>query len=356
MGNLLRLLSRDDSTCCSVDQNKYDVILDFENAVPSEAERELHENIADILRESRLIIQELQQYKGAGKEIKEAISDANEECQRRAREAVVPLVMKLEQFYMFSQKLKETLPTLLMELCRPEMSPCQHLETQQALVKQFAEILEFTLKFDELKMTTPAIQNDLSYYRRTVMRQLDTQSPIGHESHAISLFYAIPTPMLKVHNEIPLENTTETFGTMAKVCQRMLENPDLIARFQREETHLFILRVMVALVILYDHVHPDGAFVRASNVDVSIDCCIDVVSIDCCSVDGVKVLKDQPASSSENLLNALRYTTKHLNDNNTPRYIKTLLQCEIQKGHRSANRPFNFHEIAREHFCYYCDI
>ncbi|KAL7637829.1 UNVERIFIED_CONTAM: hypothetical protein RMT77_011441 [Armadillidium vulgare] len=321
MGNLLRLLSRDDSTCCSVDQNKYDVILDFENAVPSEAERELHENIADILRESRLIIQELQQYKGAAKEIKEAISDANEECQRRAREAVVPLVMKLEQFYMFSQKLKETLPTLLMELCRPEMSPCQHLETQQALVKQFAEILEFTLKFDELKMTTPAIQNDLSYYRRTVMRQLDTQSPIGHESHAISLFYAIPTPMLKVvsdtttkfvneHNEIPLENTTETFGTMAKVCQRMLENPDLIARFQREETHLFILRVMVALVILYDHVHPDGAFVRASNVDVK-GC--------------VKVLKDQPASSSENLLNALRYTTKHLNDNNTPRYIKTLL-------------------------------
>ena len=50
-------------------------------------------------------------------------------------------------------------------------------------------------------MTTPAIQNDLSYYRRTVMRQMDSQSPIGHESHAISLFYAIPTPMLKVVSE-----------------------------------------------------------------------------------------------------------------------------------------------------------
>ncbi|MCL4144103.1 UNVERIFIED_CONTAM: hypothetical protein GTU68_041640, partial [Idotea baltica] len=168
---------------------------------------------------------------------------SNEECQRKAREAVVPLVTKLEQFHAFSQRLKDSLPTLLLELCRPEMSPCQHLETQQALVKQFAEILEFTLKFDELKvkkgvlqMTTPAIQNDLSYYRRTVMRQLDAQSPLGHESHTISLFYAIPTPMLKIvsdattkfvneHKEIPLENTTETFGTMAKVCQRMLENP-----------------------------------------------------------------------------------------------------------------------------------
>lgn len=32
------------------------------------------------------------------------------------------------------------------------MTPTQHLETQQALVKQFAEILEFVLKFDENKV------------------------------------------------------------------------------------------------------------------------------------------------------------------------------------------------------------
>lgn len=32
------------------------------------------------------------------------------------------------------------------------MTPTQHLENQQALVKQFAEILEFTLKFDEYKV------------------------------------------------------------------------------------------------------------------------------------------------------------------------------------------------------------
>lgn len=43
----------------------------------------------------------------------------------------------------------------------------------------------------------------------------------------------------------------------------------MIARFRREETQLFILRVMVALIILYDHVHPVGAFVKASTVDVS---------------------------------------------------------------------------------------
>jgi len=39
----------------------------------------------------------------------------------------------------------------------------------------------------------------------------------------------------------------------------------------------------------------------------------------------VRVLKEQPASRSEGLLNALRYTTKHLNDDSTPKTFKTLL-------------------------------
>ncbi len=49
---------------------------------------------------------------------------------------------------------------------------------------------------------------------------------------------------------------------MAKVCQKMLEMPELKSRLQYEETELFILRVMVAIIILYDHVHPTGAFAK----------------------------------------------------------------------------------------------
>ncbi|XP_063885066.1 CYFIP-related Rac1 interactor B-like [Scylla paramamosain] len=337
MGNLLRLLARDDAgnSCCS--HQKYDVFLDFENAEPSAQERHLYEDVAAVLRGSHAVISDLQQYKGAAKEIREAISDPADDCQRKAWEIVTPLVQKLKQFYLFSNDIEMIVPRILAELCGPEMTPTAHLENQQALVKQFAEILEFTLKFDELKMTTPAIQNDFSYYRRIIMRTRIEQNGssgtvanngmeetlcIDHQlGNKMSLFYANSTPMLKIlseatskfvteHKEIPLANTTETLSTMARVCQRMLENPELIARFRREETHLFILRVMVALIILYDHVHPTGAFARASTIDVK-GC--------------VKVLKDQPASSSENLLNALRYTTKHLNDDSTPKHIRSLL-------------------------------
>jgi len=211
------------------------------------------------------------------------------------------------------------------------MTPTQHLETQQALVKRFAEILQFVLIFDECKMKTPAIQNDFSYYRRTITRQrtynhngsehVDTREVTNELAKRMSLFYAHATLMLKVlseatsmfvqeNSDIPIENTTETLGTMAKVCLRMLESPNLISQFQREETQLFVLRVMVGLVILYDHVHPQGAFVKATNVDVKW-----------C----VKLLKEQPAARSEGLLNALRYTTKHLNEEATPKNIRNLL-------------------------------
>ncbi|GBP79761.1 Protein FAM49B [Eumeta japonica] len=92
-------------------------------------------------------------------------------------------------------------------------------------------------------MKTPAIQNDFSYYRRSVSRRSLSEEPPADDSPRISgelanrmsLFYAQATPMLKVlseatsqfvnDNQQDLENTTETLSTMAKVCLRMLENP-----------------------------------------------------------------------------------------------------------------------------------
>ncbi|XP_073997567.1 CYFIP-related Rac1 interactor B [Rhodnius prolixus] len=345
MGKLLSLLSRDESNCCT--PQKYDVFLDFENAEPTECEREVFDEVEKVLECSESILNELGLYKGAGREIREAITTPTEQSQTKAWNIVLPLVEKLKNFYLFSIQLERIVPKLLGELCSGAMSPAQHLEQQQALVKQFAEILEFVLKFDEYKMKTPAIQNDFSYYRRTMNRRQrlwssdcgTTGERVGRQqdpllsccggseevssdlANRMSLFYAHATPMLRVlteatanfvqqNNDIPVENTTETLATMAKVCLRMLESPSLVSQFEHEETELLVLRVMVGLVILYDHVHPQGAFTKSSNLDVK-GC--------------VRLLKEQPPVKSEPLLNALRYTTKHLNDDSTPKQIKNLL-------------------------------
>lgn len=249
--------------------------------------------------------------------------------QERAWSAVCPLVAKLKRFYEFSLRLENALRSLLEALTCPPYPPTQHLEREQALAKQFAEILHFTLSFDELKMTNPAIQNDFSYYRRTISRnrinnlQLDAESEVNNEmANRMSLFYAEATPMLKTlsnattkfvseNKTLPIEDTTDCLSTMACVCRVMLETPEYRSRFTNTETLLFCMRVMVGVIILYDHVHPVGAFAKTSKIDMK-GC--------------IKVLKDQPSTSTEGLLNALRYTTRHLNDDTTSKQIRALLQ------------------------------
>merc|ERR1711916_92279 len=101
---------------------------------------------------------------------------------------------------------------------------------------QFAEILQFVLKFDDLKMNNPAIQNDFSYYRRTLNRLKmnnagadDSAVVSNEEANRMSLFYAYPTPMLKTISDattkfvsenraIPVENTTDLLCDMASLC------------------------------------------------------------------------------------------------------------------------------------------
>ena len=48
----------------------------------------------------------------------------------------------------------------------------------------------------------------------------------------------------------------------------------------------------MGIILLYDHVHPVGAFAKTSKIDMK-GC--------------IKVLKDQPPNSVEGLLNALRW-------------------------------------------------
>uniref|UniRef100_A0A8C5VYH6 CYFIP related Rac1 interactor B n=1 Tax=Microcebus murinus TaxID=30608 RepID=A0A8C5VYH6_MICMU len=164
---------------------------------------------------------------------------ADEKLQEKAWGAVVPLVEILRIF--------------------SEVSVRKYLEyflftREQALAKQFAEILHFTLRFDELKMTNPAIQNDFSYYRRTLSRMRINNVPAEGENEVnnelanrMSLFYAEATPMLKTlsdattkfvseNKNLPIENTTDCLSTMASVCRVMLETPEYRSRFTNEET------------------------------------------------------------------------------------------------------------------------
>lgn len=323
MGNLLQVLKKDGK------RPSAEVFLDFENAQPTGEEQEVYDKVKAVLDRASAILSDLDSYQGAGEQIRAAISNpANEEYQTQAWDAVSPLVVKLKEFYLYCGEIEAVLPSLLEALCAED--PMASLERKQALAKQFAEILHFVLKFDDLKMTNPAIQNDFSYYRRTLSRMKMT-NPNGEEANVVvtneeanrmSLFYAYPTPMLKAisdtttkfvseNKSIPIDNTTDCLATMATICRIMIESPDIAQRFHNPETILFCQRVLVGAIILYDHVHLIGAFSKKNPV-------IDIQA-------SIRALKMHANAHLEGLLNALRYTTKHLNDEDTPKKVKQLL-------------------------------
>ena len=313
MGSLISYISQGN--------HSEDIFLDFEKAVPqSEEEKQVFDSVSQVLNKGPDILERLSTYPGCEEAIRKAITNPSEEAEEAAWEAVLPAVEELKEFYDFSLELEEVFPRLLVTLCKD--SPKANLANLQSLAKQMANVFDFVLRFDDLKMVNPAIQNDFSYYRRTLnkmkLSKKDLNISIRDElANRMSLFFAYPTPMMNVINEttvkflsqgdgVPRENVTDALATMASVCQEMVQK----GNFQNKETNMFCLRSMTGSIILFDHLHSTGAFSRKSPIHIK-GC--------------ITALKNFPGGSPDGLLNALRFTTQHLSDPDTPANIKHML-------------------------------
>jgi len=300
--------------------------LDFEAAEPGEAEKEIHTTIAEVLNKSEGILEKLLKYKGCEEFIRKAITTPGPETEKAAWDALLPAVETLQEFYEFSTEIEKVYPRLLHQLfgAGENANLKQSLEGQQALAKQLADIFDFALRFDDAKMINPAIQNDFSYYRRSLSRmRLNNKGgdiKIKDElANRMSLFFAYPTPMMKVLTDTTVNylNSVDCkidktqvvggFSMMANVCLDMVEK----AKFKNTKTNMFCLRGMTGAIVLVDHLDEFGAFHhKKSTINMK---------------GAVSQLKNFTDASTDGLLNALRYTTKHLNDADTPAAIKNLL-------------------------------
>jgi len=308
------------SSLLSGEKDPVNIFLDFENAKVSDDEKQVYDCLAAVLDKSASILNKLSAYKGCEEFIRKAITTPGSETEEAAWNAVLPAVEELKEFYDFSLELESCFPKLLVALCKND--PKANIANQQALAKQLADVFNFVLRFDDMKMVNPAIQNDFSYYRRTLNRmklaKKDINITIRDElANRMSLFFAYPTPMMNVVNEttvkflsqdatVPRDHVTLALATMANVCSDMVSNK----KFEKEDTNMFCLRAMTGSIILFDHLHAQGAFSKKSPIHIK-NC--------------VTVLKNYTADKTDGLLNALRFTTIHLNDADTPASIKHLL-------------------------------
>ena len=242
-------------------------------------------------------------FSGAGEAIKKAFEEATPANEKAAWKAVAPRALKVKEAYDLSNALASVGPKIFTKICDQSQSTgtvVELLEVHQALVKQIARVIDYVMFFDNVKMSKPEINNDFSFFRRlmTKMARLDNTPEVTSEENPfkfddqvmqkasalgtnmktvnmMTTMFAQPTPFLSTFSEVLTKFvkqnegdvaslTPEMLATMATVCQKMLENPALRSKMKNIATEPFIVRVLVGLIILYDHVDPKGVFVKST--------------------------------------------------------------------------------------------
>ena len=142
-------------------------------------------------------------------------------------------------------------------------------------------------------------------------------------ANKMSMFFAYSSPTMKVItegvnnytkdvSEEIKDNISGLLCTLANACNDMVTSET----FSKGETNLFCLRVMTGCIILNDIISPLGSFHKKTPIRVK-EC--------------IMLLKnynqtDQViAETTKSLLDTLRFTSKHIQDPETPGYVKALL-------------------------------
>jgi len=291
-----------------------EIVFDFSDMDPKgDEEKATAEKISDSLGDGDVLLQALQEYSGCEEPIRKALNDPGPKNEQAAWKAVSKAVDKLYDFYMFSLAMDKAWPILLDAVCRD--NPIEGVSDNLALTKQIAMIFDFVFHFDEKKMVNPAIQNDFSYYRRVLGRMRDkaTKLKVDEElANKMSFFFAYPTPMMKVLIDATTGNDAAAkprlvlgLSTLANLCLSNIQAGHL-----DDQKTMLLLCCMTGCIILVDHLRDFGAFDKKSPIRIR---------------QAISLLKGGTTQNTDFLVNSLRFTTLHLNDESTMPAITKLL-------------------------------
>ncbi|KAJ3308909.1 Protein fam49a [Boothiomyces sp. JEL0838] len=233
----------------------------------------------------------------------QAISSPSKQNDDQAWDAVVPCVAKLKEYYEFAQQLEQLFPKILGFLCSQD--PTVNFEKYQATAFQ---------------MGNPNIQNDFSYYRRTVSRMKMSNASGGNVvsdelANRMSLFFAHSNPVTKAlidavsagvtMRQLKVDHVCDCFAILAGVSYNKVSK-------QQTQPHgdALFLRIMVASILFHDHIDPVGAFAKESKINIRAS---------------VKTIQQYGGNDTNPLLNVVKFSTVHLNSETTPKATKQLL-------------------------------
>lgn len=273
------------------------------DAKPTNQELEIYNIVAATLNNQNVVMKALVEYRGCQDLARKAMSSPTPENEAAAFEGLLLSVDSVAMFYNYAKELEKITPELLTTLTKDGNDTKASVSDQQALAKQLADIFDFTLRFDALRMERPFLPNDFSYYRR-LLPKFNKHPGVkikDDEASGMALFTAEHIPMMTTlaracqwDSEDPRnQHVTDALALMANSCMKMIKNK----KFTKPATLLFCARAMTGSIVLFDHVHPLGVFHKKSAIPIK-----QVITL---------LKKESPGNDGIILLNAIQFSTKH---------------------------------------------
>ncbi|KAJ2767077.1 hypothetical protein IWQ56_003467, partial [Coemansia nantahalensis] len=171
MGSLLSMLRGSGSSSYSNNNNNNGHSGDARNVEYVEAN---FPEGSQVLRVGRDLLERVSAYQDGSNEVREAISHPTPENEEAAWRKIGPSVSLLRECYELAQSLERVVPGILDEFCSQggvgDDDDPDRTDRNRGLTRLLADLMQNAFAFDALKSSIPAIQNDFSYYRRTLVR------------------------------------------------------------------------------------------------------------------------------------------------------------------------------------------
>jgi hypothetical protein len=303
MGNLLAKLQKNSGP---------DVFIDLEateHEMKGDEEKKVFDLMTELLNRTDVVFAAIENYTGCQDLARKAMSEPNTENEKMAFEGLKGAVEAISIFFYFCKDLEEAFPKLLNAIARHSANA---EEIPMALCVLLAKLLDFSLRFDQVRMLRPNLSNDFSYYRR-LLPKFNKHPDIkvkDDEASGMALFTAQHIPMLNClvkGTEAAAKmdsNVTMVLALLANSCMKMIRND----RYTSPETNLLCARSMTCCIVLFDHTDPTTAF--SKKTPIQLKQCI--------------LLLKKKFPNEVSLINAIHFSTQ--NFANAPQAIQDL--CE----------------------------
>jgi len=346
MGNLLQQPQKDPAI--------YTIAPLLQKASTEQPNHALLLHAKDLLLKMESVIKQLGNYQEKASDIRESLAKPKDaDLQKKAYESIVQNVKIIEAFYdLVETEVKDAVLNIINALSSPHA-----MEEQPILSYKLLHILQQVYILDELKMRTPALQNEFSFYRRSATK-VDGDLPISEtKAGQVSMWIANSIPATaSVAEHLKKElgaggregGSEEVLVKAANMCCWISAkggwckirdnvkfdgfNHDIKTNNAKQEQLMF--QAMTTCIVLYDRFVKRGAFVKSSGFHMKK--ILEVLAAKS-TVDAVELMghgdegggKEETAASREEVINGcksrIKYSSLNIGKASTPDFVDNLL-------------------------------